>query len=169
MIALRRVGWIGLLGLSCLPVWALPVVILDSGKTEPVAKYLPQSRGKLSDQANGPPSLSQLQAKALPVSTPSMTPGNVATLAKHFPYVQQPIFLVGDDELSRTWLHKKRAQLKAIGAVGLLIQAQDMQAVQRMTALADGLPLTPASAEGFARDLGLRHYPVLISREGWEQ
>ena len=53
--------------------------------------------------------------------------------------------------------------------VSLLVEAKDRQEVEAVLAIAEGLRLVPASAEGFATKLGLNHYPILLSKEGWEQ
>ncbi len=168
MTALRIYGIAVLVFVICIQVSAAPTVIYDSGKTEPITRYLPQ---RASHSAHMPqPSVvpSQRKVCALPVSTPSMRPGKVATYTRRLP-LPRPLFLLGDDALSQSWLQENRLRLKAIGAVGLLVEANDQQAVDRMTALADGVPLTPSSAESFAHNLGLTHYPVLLSSQGWEQ
>lgn len=140
-------------------------VIFDSGDTLPLAPYLPKRvvQHKANPQQQLPPPFQ------LPVTTPSMQPGTVTLTAKDLRYLQQPLFLVGSDQLSKDWLTKKRDSLIAMGAIGLLIEAKDREDIETMQALAEGLRLVPASAEDFAVRLGLIHYPVLLSKEGWEQ
>lgn len=141
-------------------------VIYDSGNTSPIAPYLPKRSEPQRKQSSLP---SQHKAFQLPIETPSLSPGAEKVTAKPLKYLQQPLFLVGADARSKTWLKTKREQLLKLNAVGLLIQANTEQDIQAMQRLADGLRLIPASAESFAKPLGLTHYPVLISRDGWEQ
>lgn len=141
-------------------------VIYDSGNTSPIAPYLP----KRTEPQRKPPKLTTAkQAFQLPIETPSMSPGAVTVTAKPLKYLQQPLFLVGTDARSKNWLKARREQLIELNAVGLLVKASNQQEIQVMQMLADGLRLIPASAESFAKPLGLTHYPVLISKDGWEQ
>jgi integrating conjugative element protein (TIGR03765 family) len=105
----------------------------------------------------------------LPITTPSMTPGEVTASSKPLRYLQSPLFLIGADARSKAWLRANQVRLAQLGAVGMLVEAQDLDDVREIVALAQGLRLIPASAESVARKLGLTHYPVLISKTGWEQ
>lgn len=142
------------------------IVIYDSGDTLPIAPYLPK---RSEPQPKQPKPLSANKAFQLPIETPSMSPGAVTVTAKPLKYLQQPLFLVGTDARSKAWLEAKREQLVKLNAVGLLIQADTWKDIQTMQALAKGLRLIPASADSFAKPLALKHYPVLISKDGWEQ
>ena len=142
------------------------IVIYDTGDTLPVTPYLPQYPKPQPKQRTQPSANSAFQ---LPIETPSMSPGPVSVTVKPLKYLQQPLFLVGTDPQSKAWLTAKRGQLVKLNAVGLLVQADTLQDIQGMQALAEGLRLIPASAESFAKPLALSHYPVLISRDGWEQ
>jgi len=162
----------GLFGLLCLLLCLGAhareplAVIYDSGDTLPLESYLPKraTQEKITAQdANR-----QLPFK-LPITTPSMQPGKVIVTPKALRYLQRPLFLVGSDQVSRNWLVEKREQLIRIGAVGLLVEAKDRQEIEAVLAIAEGLRLVPASAEGFAIKLGLSRYPILLSQEGWEQ
>ena len=140
-------------------------VIFDSGDTLPIEPYLPE---RVVQHKANPQQRSPLPFQ-LPITTPSMQPGTVSLTAKDMRYLQQPLFLVGSDQLSKDWLTKKRDSLIVMGAMGLLIEAKDREDIETMQALAEGLRLVPASAEDFAVRLGLTHYPILLSKEGWEQ
>ena len=141
-------------------------VIYDSGDTLPLEPYLPKRapREKVTHQEKK----DQLPFN-LPITTPSMQPGKATVTPKALRYLQRPLFLVGADQMSRDWLAEKRDQLVRIGAVGLLVEAKDRQEVEAVLKIAEGLRLVPASADGFATQLGLTHYPILLSKEGWEQ
>ncbi|WP_101757300.1 PFL_4695 family integrating conjugative element protein [Oceanicoccus sp. KOV_DT_Chl] len=162
-------GLVGLLCLLlCLGAHAREplTVIYDSVDTLPLEPYLPkpvlQEKSLIQKKKN------QLPFN-LPVTTPSMQPGKAAVTPKALPYLQRPLFLVGADQVSKDWLVERREQLIHLGAVGLLVEAKDRQEVESVLAIAEGLKLVPASAEGFAAKLGLTHYPILLSKEGWEQ
>ena len=162
----------GLFGLLCLLVCLGAhareslTVIYDSGDTLPLEPYLPKRAPQ--EKAAIPEKTSQLPF-SLPITTPSMQPGRVTASPKALRYLQRPLFLVGADQVSKDWLAEKREQLIELGAVGLLVEAKDRQEVEAVLAIAEGLRLVPASAEGFAAKLGLTYYPILLSKEGWEQ
>ena len=139
------------------------IVIYDSGDTLSIEPYLPKrTQQKQSKKPIQPP----IQ---MPITTPSMQPGSVSVTPKALEYLQRPLFLIGSDQRSKQWLVEKRQHLISIGAVGMLIEAKDLSEVKTILAIGDGLRLVPASAEGFASRLGLTHYPILLSKEGWEQ
>jgi len=147
-------------------------VIYDSGNTQPMRQYLPQRiEQEYTKQSRQSVLLNKqkLSAYVLPITTPSLSPGVVTASPKALRYLQQPLFLVGSDSRSKKWLIERREQLMQLGALGLLIQAKDKKDVEAMFVLAQGLRLVPASAEGFAAGLGLTHYPILLSNQGWEQ
>ena len=83
--------------------------------------------------------------------------------------LSQPFFLIGSDDRSRAWLAQHRDRLQAIGAVGMLVQADTEADLAAIADLADGIPILPAPATDIARALGLDHIPVLVSRHGLEQ
>ncbi|EBZ2007288.1 integrating conjugative element protein [Salmonella enterica subsp. enterica serovar Newport] len=104
----------------------------------------------------------------LPVSTPEMTPGRVENRRSELTGMA-PVFLVGDDALSRRWLEQRRGDLQQLHATGLVVNVTDGTALRDLQTLAPGLTLLPASASDIARRLGLAHYPVLITADGLSQ
>lgn len=177
--------WLGAGVLCLLPVAtnAELIVIYDSGDTQPIAPYLKslQPAKKNTPKALAPlpqpPYLGPADIKnLLPLRSPGMTPGvlpievnarsGLALLAKGNP---RPFFLIGADARSQQWLFLHRARLIEIGAVGMLVQAETQDDVQRMADLAQGLSITLGSASDIADALGIRHYPVLITAKGIEQ
>lgn len=141
-------------------------VIYDSGDTLPLEPYLPKRAPR--EEVTLQEEKDQLPFN-LPITTPSMQPGKATVTPKALRYLQRPLFLVGADQVSKDWLAEKREQLVRIGAVGLLVEAKDRQEVEAVLKIAEGLRLVPASADSFATQLGLTHYPILLSKEGWEQ
>jgi len=104
----------------------------------------------------------------LPIRSPGLSPGPVQSRTHHRPFAR-PFFLIGSDPRSRQWLVNHRERLRAIGAVGMLVQAETINDLQAIARLAGGLPITPASGADIAGALGVSHYPVLVSSQGIEQ
>lgn len=105
----------------------------------------------------------------LPLESEQLTPGTVTPRQLDLPGGFTPIFLIGDDDLSRQWLAQRGDILREMNAVGLVVQVHDEQALQALRNAAQGLELRPVSGDGLAERLGLRHYPTLISQRGVEQ
>ena len=108
------------------------------------------------------------EAAMLPVRSASLSPGDVARRVIQAPGLT-PLFLVGDDDRSRTWLRQRAQALRDLGAVGLVVQVESPRALAALRTLAPGLTLAPVSGDELAQRLGLRHYPVLVTATGIEQ
>ena len=171
----RRHGWTGiaLAGLLLSVVaQAELTVIYDSGHTLPMAPFL---EAFAVDGASAPPrsviatpSLGAADpASLLPIQSPGLTPGPVQARSHERPFAR-PFFLIGSDMRSRQWLEDHRDRLKALGAVGMLVQADTLEDLRAIAELAQGLPILPASATDIARALGIAHYPVVITAHGIE-
>ena len=148
-------------------------VIYDSGDTQPIAPFLDafESAETTAPQrpAIQPPQLGAADlASLLPIRSPGLTRGPVQPKTHDRPFAR-PFFLIGSDALSRQWLLKHRDRLKEIGAVGMLVQADTLDDLQAIAELAAGLSVMPASGSDIAKALGVSHYPVLITRHGFEQ
>ena len=74
-----------------------------------------------------------------------------------------PIFLIGSDTASQTWLIEHRERLRSLYAVGFVVNVESMEALESLRRHAPGLTLTPASGDDLAQRLHLDHYPVLIT------
>ncbi|MGH8646105.1 MAG: PFL_4695 family integrating conjugative element protein [Gammaproteobacteria bacterium] len=169
---MRRLPLVLALGLSASLPGAALEVIWDAGG-EPIGPYL--ARLALRDvraiRAVGVPIAGSDRTYSLkqhlPIRSPSLTPGPVE--ARYHPTrLLQPVFLVGADPGSLAWLEANRERLKHLHAIGMLVQAENEAELSQAIAAAQGLPLIPASGEAFATALGISHYPVLITREGFE-
>ncbi|EBA8598821.1 integrating conjugative element protein [Salmonella enterica] len=104
----------------------------------------------------------------LPVSTPEMSAGKVVSRELNLTGMT-PVFLVGDDALSREWLALRRDELKRRHAIGLVVNVSDKAALAELQQLIPGVTLLPASASEIARRLQLSYYPVLITSTGLAQ
>ena len=153
---------------SSMPCAALEV-IRDAGG-EPIAPYLmrlipPAEAVRPLGIQIAPPDRTYSLIKHLPIRSPTLTPALVE--ARETPIrLLQPLFLVGGDPHSLQWLEANRERLKELHAIGMLVQAETERELNAATEIAQGLPLIPASGEAFAAEIGLRHYPVLITRKG---
>lgn len=79
-----------------------------------------------------------------------------------------PLFMVGDDDLSRAWLIRMLPKLRALRASGMVVNVESARGLAALRAQAAGLTLMPASGDDLARRLGLRHYPTLVTATGIE-
>ena len=111
----------------------------------------------------------------LPIHTPELsagplpqTPVTPEVLAR-LQRLSRPVFLVGADAFSLSWLAGHRAELAEHGAVGFLVEAATESDLARAQATGERLALVPSSASQLAAALGLTRYPVLLSRQGIEQ
>ena len=95
-----------------------------------------------------------------------LNPEALARLAQGNP---RPFFLIGSDAVSVQWLATHHDTLKALGAVGMLVQADTEADVRRVAEVAQGLSITMGSGSDLAAALGIHHYPVLITRDGIRQ
>ena len=108
------------------------------------------------------------EADMLPVRSTRLTPGPVEHRAVNLPGLA-PLFLIGDDDRSRTWLRRRLPQLQALRAVGLVVNVSSADALASLRELAPGLILAPSSGDDLGARLRLRHYPLLITATGIEQ
>jgi integrating conjugative element protein (TIGR03765 family) len=102
------------------------------------------------------------EADLLPVRSQRLTPGPANPRAIRAPGLT-PIFLLGDNDRSRVWIHTHVEKLRTLHAVGFVVQVESESALQRLRQLAPDLTLMPASGDDLAQRLGLTHYPVLIT------
>ncbi len=168
MMATRRWFFSGLI-LMAPPVLALEV-LHDAGNTRPLAPLLQQA-GLLAGDDPPPPSPQGPPPDRFRITTPGLTPGvqpriPVGPLARPLP---RPVFLVGADPRSLAWLRRHRERLRALGAVGLIVEAGGAGEVDRVRQAGAGLAMALGSGV-MLRDLfNLRHYPVLIGNQWIEQ
>ena len=153
-----------------------PVIIHDSGQTRPLAPYysaLAPEEADRPDHPADPEPGRRAPGAYLPLRTQLMSPGRVARKTRAEMSVMGlpavPVFVIGADKTSLRWLSANRDQLVALGAVGLLVQAETVADLQAVARAGTGLRITPVPGDEIARQLDLTHYPVLISGEGIEQ
>jgi len=116
----------------------------------------------------GAPTEHYSEASLLPVRSLHLSPGRVTPRVIQAPGLA-PLFLIGDDALSRAWLLQRVETLRALSAVGFVVNVDTHENLQSLRRLAQGLTLSPAPGDDFAQRLGVQHYPVLIKPTGIEQ
>lgn len=107
-------------------------------------------------------------AGAFPVRSAQLSPGTVQGRVINAPGLQ-PVFLVGDDPLSRSWLLQRRDQLQQLQAMGLAINVASDERLAEIRRWAGNLQVLPTPADDLAARLGLRHYPVLLTPTAIQQ
>lgn len=160
----------GLLVTAFSSVAALTVVGDLGG--EPTAPFFDAINAGKSLPATGspviPPPASLSISDMLPVSTPEMSPGAVASRPLNLPGMP-PVFVLGDDAASRHWLQLHATSLSRMQATGMVISVRDEQGLNALRQLAPGVSMVPVSGGDLARRLALTHYPLLITATGISQ
>ncbi|VVM79438.1 hypothetical protein PS663_02240 [Pseudomonas fluorescens] len=105
---------------------------------------------------------------SFPVRSDRLTPGELQGRVINAPGLQ-PLFLVGDDELSRNWLSQRRDQLQQLHAVGIVVNVASAERFAEVQRWADGLQMVPAPSNDLAQRLGIKHYPLLITATAIQQ
>ena len=104
----------------------------------------------------------------LPVRSARLSPGIVPPRALSLPSMP-PLFLVGQDAASLEWLSRHAQALQDLGANGLAVEVDDVQALRRIQTAAPRLNIWPVSGDDIAERLELDHYPLLITPTGLQQ
>ncbi|EYS96976.1 hypothetical protein CF68_18250 [Cupriavidus sp. SK-4] len=154
---------------------AQPLIVVEDRGGAPALPYY-QALNAEGEGAPGPAAPKQTprigdreeaEAVMLPVRSTRLSPGNEPRRVIRAPAIT-PLFLIGDDDRSRAWLLQRRGALKALHAVGLVVNVVSPDALATLRRLAPGLMLSPVSGDDLAQRLGIRHYPVLITSTGIE-
>jgi integrating conjugative element protein (TIGR03765 family) len=101
-------------------------------------------------------------AGAFPVRSAVLTPGKVQDRIINAPGLQ-PLFVVGDDELSKSWLLQRREHLQQMNAVGVVVNVASSDRFEEVRRWAKDLEMVPAPGDDLASRLSIRHYPLLIT------
>ncbi len=152
----------GLLSAACIS--AKPTVIFDSGLTKSVRPYMGTVKTpnvKALRKKDLKPNFKKLSR--LPVNTPALTPGKVYSKKINQPNLAKPFFIVGADRLSHHWLIENKHQLKKLRAIGIAVNVQTEQQLAALEYSAGGLNINPVKGGKMARQLKMKHYPVLVS------
>ena len=152
-----------------------PLIVVEDRGGASALPYYQALNPQDSDRATPPVpepvprvgSAANAEAAMLPVRSMRLSPGDEPRRAIRAPGVT-PLFLVGDDDRSRTWLKQRRAGVQELHAGGLGGNVAPPEALAAVRRLAPGLTLSPTSGDDLAQRLGIKHYPVLITATGIE-
>jgi len=141
-------------------------VIAKVGQTEPVTTYFgnmlhPKKTQSMEDFEKKP-------SVDFSVKTNAMSPGFVHERAIHISLLDRPIFIVGDDDLSKKWLREYSASLNKVHAIGFIVNTNGNSETKAI-ANKFHVTLVPVNGYGLSKRFGLKHYPVLISKNRIEQ
>jgi integrating conjugative element protein (TIGR03765 family) len=144
--------------------------IYEGGPTVPIGQYLAafftQEPAPVTNGAV-PPRNGTLPV-AFPVTTRSMRPGRLETplRLRTAGWLAAPMFMVGDDPLSKQWLATNRERLHRSGATGLVVNVASIEAFRALRGLVPDVPMAPGSVEGLAQQVRLSVYPLFVSIDG---
>jgi integrating conjugative element protein (TIGR03765 family) len=152
-----------------------PYVIFDSGMGVSTAPYQglfnSDSIQDLSDSwvfgelpAQDTDAQGKPEKPIYPITTTKLTAKRMdQPLEGYFPRLIFPVCIVGDDELSLTWLERNREHLGQSGAHCFVVSARSAQSAAPLIELLQGIPSYPANGDAIADYFGIKHYPVLIT------
>lgn len=162
-----------LLGLSGIASAQDLIVVGNDGGVSALPYYralnlLPEPSAPVTLATPSAPHAPYREADLLPVHSARLTPGHVAPRTLRAPGLS-PFFLIGDDPPSHAWLHARGDTLRALSAVGLVVNVSSGRALAALRRDAPGLTLVPTSGDDIAKRLNLSHYPVLVTATGIDQ
>lgn len=165
----KSISICALLCLSHMPLAQLRV-IADVGGESAVRFYEPIQPVHSDDAPKHPNAVpAQLtEEQLLPVVSHKWSVGKVQPKAFHLPGAL-PMFLIGADDVSHQWLVTNRQQLIEMNAMGLVINVNTPEEMNRLRQIAPALTLMPSPADTLADRLGIYHYPLLLTAEGISQ
>ena len=105
---------------------------------------------------------------SFPVRSDQLSPGELQGRVINAPGLQ-PLFLIGDDAMSKAWLSQRRDQLQQLNAVGIVVNVASAERFAEVQRWAGGLQMVPAPSNDLAQRLGIKHYPLLITATAIQQ
>ena len=96
-----------------------------------------------------------------PVHSPTLRAAR-KTIRQRHAVLDRPLFLLGDDAVSRRWLSRQAEQLRRLDAVGLVVEVASQARFDALRRLAPGLELTPVVGDALAEHFGFSSYPALL-------
>lgn len=105
--------------------------------------------------------LSQSEEFPLPVSSRTRA-GKLTAHPIRNNVISQPLFVVGDDALSRQWLIKHAKKINELHAVGFVTNITTSKALHELSQLVN-IPLQAVDIDDLAHLLNAPHYPFMVS------
>ena len=143
------------------------IVVEDRGGVSALP-YYQDLAPEPTEQSASPANFGVRGQGAFPVRSDQLTPGELQGRVINAPGLQ-PMFLVGDDELSRNWLSQRRDQLQQLHAVGIVVNVASAERFAEVQRWAGDLQMVPAPSNDLAQRLGIKHYPSLITATAIQQ
>ena len=143
------------------------IVVEDHGGVSAVPYYqdlVPEPTGQSAPLEN----IGVRGQGSFPVRSDQLTPGELQGRVINAPGLQ-PLFLIGDDAMSKAWLSQRRDQLQQLNAVGIVVNVASAERFAEVQRWADGLQMVPAPSNDLAQRLGIKHYPLLITATAIQQ
>ncbi|MBK5944854.1 hypothetical protein CCR79_13330 [Halorhodospira halophila] len=179
-------GWLLVLtlGLACAGSAAAFELEVDAGGGESIDPYIERFEDSFEALRCEPeplsmpdppePEVTDAAQSLLPVETERMEFGRLeeGVERKHrerMAELPRPLCLIGRDEGSLRWLAQHREDLRAAGAVCVLVEAKDRADLEHVRDLADGIWVQVGPGDGFAEHFGVDRYPVILTPEGPKQ
>lgn len=97
-----------------------------------------------------------------PVHSNLLSPGKVQS-RKIKTLMTVPIFIIGDDVFSKSWLTHSENKLIQLHATGFVVNVESAESLQQLQTQFPKLELMPMPGNAVAAWLKLSHYPVLVS------
>lgn len=150
------------------------VVLYDAGNTVSAAPYLrfiEQAESRRDDAINDAQAmLDAANIDPQPVTLEAFFPFRSERLRPAAPSQKQvdqltsPLFVIGMDAASLSWLEDSFEQLKTLGAQGLVVEADNFDAFDALQrkALSRGIMIDIAPGDALAEGFGIHSYPVLL-------
>lgn len=104
-----------------------------------------------------------------PYKTEGLSLGKVEPRNIQKPDLPRPFFIMGSDEQSRAWLRKNKDRFIALGAIGFLVEAKNLEEFELVQETAEGVYVGRFQWNGMVQELGISHYPVLVTKTTIEQ
>ena len=106
----------------------------------------------------------------LPIQSKLLTPGWVQSHQwKRQAFMTAAIALVGYDKASIQWLKMKKKRLEKQGAMIMVVNVKTELQFKKIQAFLPDNQVLAMSGDDVARQLKIKHYPVLITSKGIEQ
>jgi integrating conjugative element protein (TIGR03765 family) len=152
------------------PAAATLDVVFDGGPTRALAPYLTLLRGAVDPVT--PRAVPAVPGPWWPVRTPELSPRTTIespspAITARLRLLPRPLFVLGADAASRDWLARRAPALRALDAVGLLVQVETPDELAAVRQLGAGLWIVPVPGSQLAAVWGLRHYPLVLTRAGF--
>ena len=128
-------------------------------KISSMEEFYPMDQNRITEESL---KLQESLDSRLPV-TSNNTTGFVSRHTVAFEGFSSPIFIIGDDAVSKRWLNDHAKKLREIRALGFITNIKDPATLQELQHAHD-LPLLPANVDDLMVLLDAKHYPLIMNK-----